>query len=159
MNAKDRRLLISKFGGMVARTHPEFLPFRGTSTYMFPSHYYFSYQDRARGLLVLDLYINQKTNTSEFTVQFGWSRLSRLPEVLSVHFYMDDVEAGTRRYAQPEYLQRVAMFLGNDTWWRFESVDPAECEKVLIAVEQLLRDKVIPYLVGALEFKSGEELI
>jgi hypothetical protein len=154
MHAKDRRLLISKFSAIVASLNPQFLPFSGASEYIFPKHSYYSYKHSSDSSLFLDLYINQKNNTSDFTVQFGWSRLGRFPEVLSVHFYMDDFQAGVKRYSQPEYLQRVAMFLGGDTWWPFDSGNPTECTKTLKTVEDLLREKVVPYLVKALDNRS-----
>jgi len=151
MNAKDRRLLITRFKEIVAKTDPQFLPFNGASPYVFPSHLYFSYERPGRGMLFLDLSINQKSDKSDFTLQFGWSRLGRFPEVLSVHYYMDDLAAGIRRYSQPEYMQRVMMFLGRDTWWCFDGSNPEQCEEVLKVVEDILRAKIIPYLVGALE--------
>jgi len=134
---------------MVAMLNPPFKQYEGKSHYVFPSHYYFVHE-APQGLAVIVLHIFSKPHRSEFTVEFGWSRLGRLPEVLSTALILDDVAAGHMRYLEPEYLNRVRMFFAKDTWWHFSAAHPDESDSSLTIANKVIRDKVLPFVLRAL---------
>jgi len=130
---------------------PSFELYKGKSEYIFPSSYYFVHRESERGMAVIVLHIYSKSHRSEFTLGFGWSRLGRLPEVLSAWFALEDAAAGRVHYSDEEYMNRVRMFLGKDTWWHFSSENPSESEANFAAAAQVIREKVVPFVMGALQ--------
>ncbi len=163
MRKPYNRILKKRFAEMVGQVVPPFQAFKGKSAYIFPCEYAYVHCAAESIWLFLVLFINPKGRES-FTLEFGWSLKGRFPEVLSIDFL--DMEPERRRFVEEEYIQRIGVFRGRDTWWFVEdeeksreyfqkhfsypAVTPEQAEAAVNSamedVKQLLEAKVLPYL-------------
>ena len=167
--------LKKQFSEMVLGLGLPFEKFKGKSEYLFPSVYPHVYRVDEKLWLFILLYINPKGYQS-FTVQFGWSLFGRFPEVTEGQFITDQA-VNKERFKEPEFMQRISIFCGPDTWWflegtqedalhghmDFQPQDIASEEakkavsKALSEVKKALDDKLIPYLKEFLEWSKPEQ--
>ena len=136
---------------------PQFAETKVKSLYLFPGERAFCWSPRKPIYCWIILQPNLKGYES-FTVEIGWSRLDRFPELgmrPSFHAPSDD----RCEFAEPEYMCRLGNDrLGNDYWWE---VEPFRCgiteaEYLAILQEQLKQipadeahAKVEPHVLNA----------
>jgi len=153
-----RKVLKARFSEMLRALDPPFREFEGSSSYIRSSDYAYARRAKRTVLLFLVLHINSK-GWQSFTVEFGWSRLERFPEVLWAHF--PDLTVDPKRLKLKEYRQRIRVFLDGDKWWFLEprrdiklqfstrEVPRAEAERLvadaLAEVKQIIEVYVVPY--------------
>jgi hypothetical protein len=152
---------------MVQKEEPAFEGFKGKSMWLMSSEY--AYVARWSHIwMFLTIYANPK-GLQSFTIEFGWSKLLRYPEVVSSEFC--DSEPNPKRFQEPEYMDRIRVFLGEDTWWYLEDQNDlkAHFDKREISdvqanerVQRALRDirptlvsGILPFLREASEWGTG----
>ncbi len=122
---------------------PRFLPVKLSSVYLLPGERAFRWiQAEAIHLWIL-LCPDQKGREA-FTVEIGWSKLGRFPE-LSMRPSFQTPTARRDEFALDEYVCRLGMLVsGEDHWWELESLADLDSQEAYLACLQAKVSPVSP---------------
>ncbi len=119
---------------------PQFLPIKVSSIYLFPGERAFRWIPAEPIHLWILLCPHQKGREA-FTVEIGWSRLGRFPE-LSMRPSLEVPSARRVEFAMDEYVCRLGMLVsGGDYWWQLEDSELPDSQETYRAY---LQSKTIP---------------
>jgi hypothetical protein len=116
---------------------PAFRPLKTESMYIFPGEqvYYRMPREPINCIIIL---VPSRTDTDEFTIEIGWSKLGRFPECMRP--CLEPPTSARAEFEQPEYICRLSHLWGReDVWWRVGSaakldlLNPEDQVKALMA--------------------------
>ena len=159
MRKEYGKALRTLFAAEMATRLPQFAANKAKSNYLFPGEraFYWNPQDTIRCWVILQP--NLKGHES-FTVEIGWSKLARFPE-LSMRPSFHSPDEGHAEFAQSEYVCRLGKdTVGEDHWWEVEAfrcgLTEAECIAILEEQLKPIPDddamaRVKPHVLDAVE--------
>lgn len=154
MRKEYGKALHAAFEERMHETFPDFLPTKVQSKLTFPGERYFcrSVGDRLRLWVILV----PSPKAESFTVEVGWSRLGRFPE-LSGRPSSRFPSPERTEFAQDEYFARLAsLWTTHDPWWEVEPFSMTDImENILRSASpvspEAAREKVAPAVEDAIE--------
>jgi hypothetical protein len=160
MQKKLRARLIQAFAHLADKLPPGFRSFRGKTDYLWPGQIPFYAQTDNLWLFVV-LYISPKS-VDEFTVEFGWSRLRRYPEVLSVR--CPCITPTHAEFDSDEYLNRLGVLWDSDYWWLVgpdslgsKPAPQLDLNAALQDLEDKMRIFLLPYFSALMKHWNARE--
>jgi hypothetical protein len=165
-------VLKRSFTELVANLDPTFVPFKTKSEYLFASNYPYILRTNEDIVLFLVLFLDPK-GRERFTVEFGWSREGRFPEVHPIAPYQ--VGSKAECFEKREFLQTIGPSGGAEQWWwvedeieksayfrKYFSYPPvstkqaqATVDRVLLDVKRMLSEHALPFLREFVEHNSS----
>jgi len=119
---------------------PQFLPVKVSSKYIFPGERAFRWIP-VEPVHLWILLVPHHKGGEEFTVEIGWSKLGRFPE-LSMRPSLPGPSERRDEFALDEYVCRLGMLIsGRDYWWEVEHFEFPDSEEAWMAY---LQSKVNP---------------
>lgn len=122
---------------------PRFLPVKLSSLYILPGERPFRWIPVEAVHLWILLCPDQKGREA-FTVEIGWSKLGRFPE-LSMRPSFRAPSSGREEFALDEYVCRLGMLVsGDDSWWELESPADLNSQEAYLAYLQAKISSISP---------------
>ena len=139
----------------MAKKFPEFKPVKMKSQYIWPGERVFCWvvADSVGCYIVL---VPSQKGYDEFTVEIGWSKLDRFPEISARGIHVPQPDHS--EFARDEFLCRLSSLWGSaDFWWQFYDVNKVMSDPVqhiLIQTKKLTtaeaEETVLPHVVSAI---------
>lgn len=153
MRKEYGKALRDLFTSMMAERLPQFSPYGGKSMYLAPGERVFQWP--VSDIVHLFVFcVPDERGHEAFTVEIGWSTLSRLPE-LSMRPSFDPSE-NRKEFDQAEAVTRLPYLAGSDEWWTIEAIsDPFSIEALMAKQEKLstgeAKIRVKPFVADAMD--------
>ncbi|GAB3550381.1 hypothetical protein GCM10027343_33310 [Noviherbaspirillum agri] len=172
MRKEYGQALRSLFEKAMSQHLPDFIPTKVASDYVFPGER--TFRKRVEGIADLWIVLSPSQRMEEFSIELGWSRLARFPELVMRPSLQQPYEA----FDETEYMCRLGeLAFGKDHWWVVEKFQaPSNMEDLAASLEKLsgplaiervkprvdeavgtLIEKGIPYLEGAIAKLSSAD--
>lgn len=124
---------------------PDFQIWQGDTIYLWPGEKAF-YKKASESLYLFIIFVPDKKGDNSFTIEVGWSKKSRFPELeMRPCPFPDFSEA----HEEEEFATRLTSIEGKPDLWRKFSPTVDAGEAVIIAVENAVKKTVdigVPYL-------------
>lgn len=143
MRKEYGKALRKLFSSEMKRRLPQFVPVKVSSIYILPGERAFCWTPAEPVHLWILLCPDQKDREA-FTVELGWSKLGRFPE-LSMRPSFEAPSSGRDEFTLDEYVCRLGMLVsGLDYWWELESLDKLDSQDAYMAYLQAKVSPVSP---------------
>ena len=140
--ANSRSSLRKIIGASQEALFPGFGLFDGESSYLWPNE--IAYHKKVQGFDLFLVLSPHEQDSSQFTVDVGWSRKGRFPELMMRPSFIDPDEDHSE-FSQDEYFTRIGILEnGIDKWWKITS--PEDAADTLKNVAAEVERVAIPYL-------------
>jgi len=142
MEKKLKRRAIEKFIRCINETLPSFVPLEEKNNYLFPGEKVWLDAKTLDDATLYILFCPEHKGRDQFTIEIGWSKLFRFPELIQRPSLVSKADFD-KRYQQQEAVTRLSYLTGEKEWI---DINESNIEEVIQAQARNLVVYGMPFL-------------